>query len=151
MHFTTATLLILHAHLISQTLALCPLTNRTLRDAAATYDAALNAHNTARDQVNVAHLIWDEAQQASAQAHADKLAQDGYLWHSRSGENLWYSSASSDDDLLGATRAWIDERGLYRGEVIPEGDFEHYGHYSMSNLSGLSVDVEGWMDECMNG
>jgi len=91
---------------------------------------ALRIHNDRRSQVGVAALVWDDNLQNAAQGWADNLASRGVLEHGSSGENIYWSSAATDHDLQLAAAAWGNEVGNYHGELIPDGNFNGYGHYS---------------------
>ncbi|KAH8887254.1 PR-1-like protein, partial [Thozetella sp. PMI_491] len=94
-------------------------------------DNAMAVHNWARNVVNVPNLSWDKGLQASAQAYADKLADKvGVLEHSRAGENLFWSSVMGSNDLRDASQSWANEVANYHYEIIPNGDFNGYGHYT---------------------
>jgi uncharacterized protein YkwD len=94
---------------------------------------SLAAHNAARAAVGEKALVWDTSLQAKAQAWADTLAKTGALEHGSAGENLYWSSAATDHDLLLATQSWVNEKKNYHGETIPNGDFNNYGHYCKSH------------------
>ncbi len=97
---------------------------------------SLAHHNAARAAVGVAALVWDTGLQNRAQAYADTLARTpgGVLQHSGASENLWWSSAATDHDLLLATDSWVNEKPNYHNELIPQGNFQGYGHYSELRL-----------------
>lgn len=97
---------------------------------------ALSSQNAARADVGSAALVWDAGLASDAQAWADHLAAQnspGSLVHDdqdTEGENLYWSSASSDP-YAAAAEAWIAEKSSYSGEAISGGgNFEDYGHYS---------------------
>ncbi|KAL5560880.1 hypothetical protein UlMin_030627 [Ulmus minor] len=73
----------------------------------------LNAHNSARDQVSVDHLTWDDTVAAYAQNYANQRQGDCNLVHSGGpyGENLAWSSG----DLSGtaAVGLWVAEKDDY--------------------------------------
>lgn len=96
---------------------------------------ALAAQNSARSDVGESALTWDIGLVSDAQAWADHLGTlgPGNLVHadqSTEGENLYWSSESSDP-YNSAAAAWIAEKSSYSGEAISSGGgFENYGHYS---------------------
>ncbi|XP_031261017.1 pathogenesis-related protein 1-like [Pistacia vera] len=73
----------------------------------------VNAHNTARAQVNVGPMTWDNMVAAYAQDYANQRIGDCRLVHSRGpyGENLAWSSG----DPLGidVVTLWVDEKADY--------------------------------------
>ncbi|KAJ1403691.1 Pathogenesis-related protein 1-like, SCP domain [Sesbania bispinosa] len=73
----------------------------------------VNAHNTARAQVGVPPLKWDETVAAYARQYASQRKGDCRLQHSggRYGENLAWSSG----DMSGAeaVRMWVNEKANY--------------------------------------
>lgn len=107
-------------------------------DASLTTDqsSALSSQNQARSAVSESALTWDAGLASDAQTWADHLASlnsPGSLTHddqSTEGENLYWSSDSSDP-YNAAAEAWIAEKSDYSGEAISTGgNFEEYGHYS---------------------
>jgi uncharacterized protein YkwD len=92
--------------------------------------AALDKHNQARSIDGCAPLEWDDSLAASAQSWAQQLTQIGHLQHSQGGQNLYWSSAAGGSPLADGSQAWINEKSLYHGESIPNGNFEAYGHYT---------------------
>jgi len=97
--------------------------------------SALDKHNQARSIDGCAPLEWDDSLAASAASWAQQLTQIGHLQHSQGGQNLYWSSADGGSPLADGSQAWINEKSLYHGETIPNGNFEAYGHYSMSLLA----------------
>lgn len=96
--------------------------------------AALKGHNDRRIAQGIRALKWDETLQAQAQFYADRLARTGTFQHSGvNGENLYYAFSTSGiaTPLTNAVASWMAEESYYHGEVIPQGDFANYGHYSM--------------------
>ncbi|VUC22872.1 unnamed protein product [Clonostachys rosea] len=97
---------------------------------------ALQLHNDARAAVGVPALEWDTDLQANALAWAQELARRGSLDHSDSsqrpnqGENLAGGSMyfCSISGLKMNYRT--DEKDSYHNEIILEGDFGSYGHYT---------------------
>ena len=77
-------------------------------------------------------MIWDSSLAAAAQAYSAQLSFTGVLEHGSTGENLYFRYPYTNQDFLVATNAWIEEEPLYSGEVIPNGPFESYGHFSES-------------------
>jgi uncharacterized protein YkwD len=91
---------------------------------------ALDKHNQARSIDGCAPLEWDDSLAASAASWAQQLTQIGHLQHSQGGQNLYWSSADGGSPLADGSQAWINEKSLYHGETIPNGNFEAYGHYT---------------------
>ena len=85
--------------------------------------------------VHRAELIWDSHLAAAAEEWAHYLAsRDAGLQHSTDaerpgqGENLYWTSAGGT--LADGSQCWVNERKMYHGEKIGEGNFESYGHYT---------------------
>ncbi|KAL5560875.1 hypothetical protein UlMin_030622 [Ulmus minor] len=73
----------------------------------------LNAHNSARDEVGVGHLTWDDTVAAYAQNYANQRQGDCNLVHSGGpyGENIaWSSGDLSGTDAVGL---WVGEKADY--------------------------------------
>ncbi len=96
-----------------------------------TQQRALDIHNDARSDHGLSPLTWDDGLAATAQGHANHLAQVGQLQPNSSGENLYSQSGASYDVFASAAQTWVDEAPNYHGQAIPDGDFETYGHYSL--------------------
>ncbi|KAJ9130839.1 hypothetical protein NKR23_g12006 [Pleurostoma richardsiae] len=93
--------------------------------------AALAAHNSARAAKKVPALAWDATLASAAQTYAEKLAKTGTFAHSGvAGENLFWESPAGKTPLTDATKAWLAEAPNYHNEVIPQGSFAQYGHYT---------------------
>jgi Cysteine-rich secretory protein family len=95
--------------------------------------ASLAVHNTARAQKGLHPLQWDQGLAHAATQYAQHLAQIGKLEHSSGtgqGENLFWASPANNSALQNGAKAWLNEAGNYHGEVIPQGNFASYGHYS---------------------
>lgn len=112
---------------------------------------ALNAHNNARRAKGYGPLSWDANLAAGAHNYAQDLANRGIFQHSGTqgqGENLWMTSGRSGNPFASATQGWLNEGANYHGEVIPQGNFESYGHYTQclwrsTTHVGLGVGVAG--------
>ncbi|KAL9069617.1 MAG: hypothetical protein Q9161_005416 [Pseudevernia consocians] len=104
---------------------------------------ALKIHNQAREAaskqtaVHRPDLIWDSHLAAAAEEWAQYLAsRDAGLQHSTGaerpgqGENLYWTSAGGS--LADGSQGWVNERKVYHGEKIGEGNFESYGHYTQT-------------------
>ncbi|KAI1842274.1 hypothetical protein JX266_011559 [Neoarthrinium moseri] len=105
---------------------------------------ALDMHNTARANVGVLPLVWDAALEADAQEYANYIASIDSLVHSTGsgqGENLAFQRSSSGVrfPLSVSTNSWLQEEVNYNGEVIPEGNFAAYGHYTQYLPAGNVV------------
>ncbi|VUC37583.1 unnamed protein product [Clonostachys rosea] len=91
---------------------------------------ALTMHNKARAERSIPALKWDAGLHASALKYAKKLAaRNGGLSHSQSGENL-SKAPKSNTPLATGTSYWTNEKKNYHGEIIPQGNFASYGHYT---------------------
>ncbi|KAI1848453.1 hypothetical protein JX265_008765 [Neoarthrinium moseri] len=99
---------------------------------------ALKLHNDGRAQVGsppVQALIWDTTLTAHAQSWANYLASIDQMQHSSGtgeGENLasQFSTSGVQYPLSVSSYAWMNEKSNYHGEVIPQGNFASYGHYT---------------------
>jgi hypothetical protein len=94
--------------------------------------AALQAHNTARNEVRTPALTWDTGLAADAKNWANHLADIGALEHSGvsgQGENL-YMQGGGDTVLSQAVSSWVSEKQFYHGEVLDENNYLKFGHYS---------------------
>lgn len=102
---------------------------------------ALNVHNSARSSKRVPALQWDASLASAAQSYANTLASTGQFKHSGvGGENLFYERGGTyPQPLLDASKAWIAEKPNYHNEVIPQGNFEAYGHYSMRSPEPATI------------
>ncbi|TPX13057.1 uncharacterized protein E0L32_006483 [Thyridium curvatum] len=101
---------------------------------------ALNVHNSARSSRRVPALQWDASLASAAQSYANTLASTGQFKHSGvGGENLFYERGGTyPQPLLDASKAWIAEKPNYHNEVIPQGNFEAYGHYTQCVWKGTT-------------
>ncbi|KAI8904690.1 CAP domain-containing protein [Gorgonomyces haynaldii] len=88
--------------------------------------ACLDKHNGIRQKLGLVPLRWDNGLASSAAGTSSYLAGLGYLKHTRAGENL----ASGIRSCAAAAQLWLDEKDLYNGEGIGQGDFHAYGHYT---------------------
>jgi uncharacterized protein YkwD len=91
---------------------------------------AIDIHNKGRQAKGLSFLTWDTKLVASAQQCANKIASTGNFAHCQSGENLYAQIGSTAPPLAAGAQAWMNEASLYHNEVIPQGDFASYGHYS---------------------
>jgi uncharacterized protein YkwD len=84
--------------------------------------AILAKHNSARDEVSVAHLSWDDGLATDAQAYADTLAtqdstnpqHDTRLGQLNENENLAYSTGTPPIQF--AVNFWYNEKSAYLAE-----------------------------------
>ncbi|KAK9776154.1 hypothetical protein SCAR479_07060 [Seiridium cardinale] len=99
---------------------------------------ALKTQNDVRQQKNLTLLAWDATLVQDAQTWANYLAKIDNMQHSTSdqrpneGENLayaWSSNGVKYPLTLGA-QGWMAEEKNYHNEIIPQGDFASYGHYT---------------------
>ncbi|KAK6821825.1 hypothetical protein PG987_014650 [Apiospora arundinis] len=95
---------------------------------------ALNLHNNKRKGKGLKALVWDDQLAKNATAYAKVLAQKGKMEHSpgssrpNQGENL--AAGTGSLSLEKSAKMWLDEEKNYHGEVIPQGNFGSYGHYT---------------------
>ncbi|KAJ1325207.1 pathogenesis-related protein 1 [Microdochium nivale] len=100
--------------------------------------SAQQLHNQARIAKGLPRLLWDAQLAGDAKAYAQQLAASGKFEHSPNesrpgqGENLAYSYSSSPikSPISSGTKLWLAEAPAYMNEVIPNGNFEGYGHYT---------------------
>lgn len=98
----------------------------------------LKVQNNGRQSLSEVLLVWDDTLTAHAQQWANYLAQIDQLQHSTSsqrpgeGENLAWAWATNGIKYpqTQAAQGWMAEQSNYHGEVIPQGDFASYGHYT---------------------
>ncbi|KAK6076265.1 WD domain-containing protein [Seiridium cupressi] len=104
---------------------------------------ALKTQNDVRQQKNLTLLAWDATLVQDAQTWANHLAKIDNMQHSTSdqrpneGENLayaWSSNGVKYPLTLGA-QGWMAEQKNYHNEIIPQGDFASYGHYSTGSAA----------------
>lgn len=99
----------------------------------ADFQAGLKSHNDARAAAGMAPLTHSASLAAEAQAYAQQLVAIGSLQHAQDrnghGENLYWQSQSSKPCENGST-AWADEKNLYGGQPVGQGNFAAYGHYT---------------------
>nr|DAD36268.1 TPA_asm: hypothetical protein HUJ06_006908 [Nelumbo nucifera] len=90
----------------------------------------LDAHNTARAEVGVDALIWNDKLAAYAQNYADQRVEDCTLMHSGGpyGENLAGSSGSLSG--TGAVNLWVGEKQYYDYSTNSCSDGQVCGHYT---------------------
>ncbi|ETS85910.1 hypothetical protein PFICI_03935 [Pestalotiopsis fici W106-1] len=101
-------------------------------------NTGLTVQNNGRKSLNEVLLVWDDTLTAHAQQWANYLAQIDQLQHSTSsqrpgeGENLAYAWATNGIKYpqTQASQGWMAEKSSYNGEVIPQGNFNAYGHYT---------------------
>ncbi|KAH8196925.1 hypothetical protein TruAng_008911 [Truncatella angustata] len=104
-----------------------------------TYDQwnAMNIQNNYRRGRNLRPLVWDTVLQRDAQNWAYHLAFIDQMVHSQNrgseGENLAWISGGSNPLSISA-QMWMDEDKDYWGQIIPNGNFEAYGHYSKTSV-----------------
>ena len=100
--------------------------------------AALDVHNQARKDVNVAPLEWSADLATFAQAWADNLAQNDCKmkhrptsgsWAQQYGENIYWAQGRS---LLAsdASRSWYSEINDYQHGPLAAGNRGKTGHYT---------------------
>jgi hypothetical protein len=99
----------------------------------------LSAHNAARVQAGVSHIVWDNALGSSAAAYAQQLAISNRFQHSDRkarkgvGENLWMGTRGvfSVERMVGD---WVSERGLFVPGTFPAvtrtRNWADVGHYT---------------------
>lgn len=110
---------------------------------------AIDIQNSGRMSKGLPFLTWDDTLEGTAQQCANKIAQSGDFAHCQAGENLYAQWGSSAPPFAAGAQAWMNEASNYHGEVIPQGNFESYGHYS--ELPGLRAHPRLWfrlLTEC---
>ncbi|KAI4596932.1 hypothetical protein KJ359_004842 [Pestalotiopsis sp. 9143b] len=99
---------------------------------------AVQVQNNGRTALNLTKMVWDDSLAADAQTWANYLAKIDQLQHSTSaqrpnqGENLAWAWATNGIKypLTQGAQGWMAEKSSYNGEVIPQGNFAAYGHYT---------------------
>ncbi|KAK1322773.1 hypothetical protein QJS10_CPA02g00042 [Acorus calamus] len=91
----------------------------------------LHTHNTARAEVGVGALTWDDTLEAYAHNYAKIRSGDCQLIHSHGpyGENIYYGYGKGYQDGADAVRFWLDEKDIYDhdGNACVDGqDCLHY-------------------------
>ncbi|KAL9106195.1 MAG: hypothetical protein Q9227_008728 [Pyrenula ochraceoflavens] len=102
--------------------------------------AALDLNNQARATKNLTPFTWNATLASEAAAYAQQLAQSGSLVHSgikTEGENL-FESGGAGATFSTAVQAWLSEASSYTGQVIPQGNFGSYGHYTQCMWSSTT-------------
>ncbi|KAB5531391.1 CAP domain-containing protein [Coniochaeta sp. 2T2.1] len=94
--------------------------------------SALDIHNKGRKAKSLPLLTWDNALVTSAQQCANKIAASGNFAHCQSGENLYAQYGSTAPPQAAGAQAWMNEAPVYKGELIPQGNFAGYGHYTQA-------------------
>ncbi|XP_006658252.1 pathogenesis-related protein PRB1-2-like [Oryza brachyantha] len=96
----------------------------------------VNPHNSARSDVGVGPVTWNETVAAYAQAYANQRQGDCRLVHSnctgKYGENLFWGSAGGNWTAASAVAAWVSEKQWYNHTTntcsAPSG--KSCGHYT---------------------
>lgn len=90
-----------------------------------------NQHNIVRSKEKRPLLTWSQPVASSAQVWANYLIAKNLFQHSHNqyGENL-YLEINGDRSCRAAVNAWYAEKPNYHNEVIPQGNFQSYGHYT---------------------
>ncbi|WP_203561527.1 CAP domain-containing protein [Ideonella livida] len=109
--------------------------------------AALDLHNSARQDVGTRPLLWSPELSAFAQKWAHHLAQDkgcrmehrpgGGPWGSRYGENIFWGSASRFN-ARDAAKAWYDEIRDWRPGILTGDNWHKTGHYTQMVWKGTT-------------
>jgi hypothetical protein len=114
------------------------------------YSDCLKRHNEIRAEVGVPSLQWDSSLQESAQSWATKMATEDFFQHSGIsgvGENL-YLTWGGDKSCLAAVNGFYEEKKNYTpGQLIGEGDFASYGHYTQVFVLFLDFFILSFSDE----
>ncbi|KAK1275043.1 hypothetical protein QJS04_geneDACA015962 [Acorus gramineus] len=94
----------------------------------------LDAHNSARAQVGVGPMSWNDTVAAYAQNYANQRASDCQLVHSKGsyGENLYGGGTTSTFNAVDAVKSWVDESQYYDYNSNTCADEAPYGclHYT---------------------
>ncbi|KAI0999109.1 hypothetical protein K3495_g9088 [Podosphaera aphanis] len=136
---------------------LCFVISITIAENDPKINESLTIHNQARAQATGPlrpNLSWSTSLADAAQIWSDHLASIDQLQHSSGtgqGENLLRSIGGPEPSFADAANAWVSEKSKYRGERIPDGDFEGYGHYTQIIWPstrevgmGRTTSAQGW-------
>ncbi|TLS20906.1 uncharacterized protein PpBr36_10719 [Pyricularia pennisetigena] len=97
------------------------------------FQAGLSSHNAARAAVGLPPLKYNQALATEAAGYAQQLVGIGSLQHAENrnghGENLYWQS-NSVTPCTNAANAWANEKDLYGGQPVGQGNFGAYGHYT---------------------
>lgn len=99
---------------------------------------ALGIQNQARRALGLQPIKWSTDLAANAQSWANHLAQIGRSEHSSGGsssgqgENLYWQIPAASG-YSSAASYWVSEKSNYHGELIGDGNFVSYAHYSKWN------------------
>lgn len=100
--------------------------------------AVVNIHNQVRSQAGVkTKLVWDKNIAAFAQKWADYIASRSEfkhrprsgVWKQKYGENL-SASFPGPKCIEKGMQGWINEKKLYKGEVMDGRNYMKFGHYT---------------------
>ncbi|KAH7673598.1 Cysteine-rich secretory protein-related protein [Dioscorea alata] len=94
-------------------------------------DDYVNAHNSARSQVGVGPVTWDDTVAAYAENYANQRANDCQLIHSNGpyGENLFWGSGA-DYNAVDAVNLWVSEGQDYDYNSNTCAQGKVCGHYT---------------------
>ncbi|XP_039131272.1 pathogenesis-related protein 1-like [Dioscorea cayenensis subsp. rotundata] len=94
-------------------------------------DDYVNAHNSARSEVGVGPVTWNDTVAAYAQNYANQRANDCQLIHSNGpyGENLFWGSGA-DYSGVDAVNAWVSEKQDYDYNSNTCAEGKVCGHYT---------------------
>ncbi|KAH7673596.1 Cysteine-rich secretory protein-related protein [Dioscorea alata] len=94
-------------------------------------DDYVNAHNSARSQVGVGPVTWDDTVAAYAENYANQRANDCQLIHSNGpyGENLFWGSGA-DYNAIDAVNLWVSEGQDYDYNSNTCAQGKVCGHYT---------------------
>ncbi|KAH7673597.1 Cysteine-rich secretory protein-related protein [Dioscorea alata] len=94
-------------------------------------DDYVNAHNSARSQVGVGPVIWDDTVASYAENYANQRANDCQLIHSNGpyGENLFWGSGA-DYNAVDAVNLWVSEGQDYDYNSNTCAQGKVCGHYT---------------------
>merc|ERR1712178_612232 len=107
----------------------------------------VNAHNTARKEVGVVPLVWNNTLAAYAQKYANKRSADCAMQHSEGpyGENI--AAGSWDLSAKEAVDMWLEEKKFYNPKsIVTENDKACITHrlfgLTQSGLAALGLNAE---------
>ncbi|KMZ73295.1 Cysteine-rich secretory protein [Zostera marina] len=111
----------------------------------------LDSHNTARAEVGVGPMEWNNAVYTYAQGYANQRKSDCLLQHSETsyGENLFWGMGK-EFTAVDAVKAWVDEKQWYHYEDNSCDSGKMCGHYTQVVWSN-SVELGCARVQCANG
>ncbi|KAK5113036.1 hypothetical protein LTR85_011058 [Meristemomyces frigidus] len=103
------------------------------------HENCIASHNNVRTQKGCRPLQWHDGLAHEAETYAQRRASMNKMQHSGAqgqGENLYMSTG--DAPFEQAVQSWLGEEKKYRGEMIGEGNFAEWGHFTQCLWHGTT-------------